>query len=382
MIEVITGLPGNAKTLYSLGLVIERAKKENRVVYYAGLKEFKSDDPRLLGTEWIEFDPVTWHETVPSNAIILIDEAQKIFRNRSLGAVPGKHVTELEEHRHKGLDFYMITQHPSLIDPAIRKLTQTHHHMVRIWGREASTVHRWNGIKENCDKPGGRADSEKKTWGFRKDLYGLYKSADAHTMKKQIPARVKLLAVLCLVLVALVAYMVMYLKSKTEGKTSAAAPAVVADSRAGSNTSAQSGDLPAPLDAVEDLRQYVYRDTPRVAGLPHTAPKYDQITEPVRAPVPSCIQIGSASSAKVDCKCFSQQGTPMAVEFNMCVEFARNGYFQDFDAERDRERSDRALAGERVLASRADQPIRRGSQVVVFDRVPDDAPRVQGVTRQ
>lgn len=391
MIELITGLPGNAKTLYGIAYTIERAKRENRPVYYFGLKEFKTDDPRLQGTEWIEFDPVTWHETVPSGAIIFGDEAQKVFRNRSLGSVPGKHVTELEEHRHKGLDFHLITQHPGLIDPAIRKLTQVHTHMVRVWGMEVSTVHKWNGVKDNCDKNSSRADSEKTKWKFRKDLYGLYKSADLHTMKAKIPFRVKLLIALSVVFVALVAYMVLYLKSKTNADNLSAPGAVAAAGGAGVHgvpsypgqiQPGQAPDRSLPPDPMVDLQNYAWRDTPRVSGLPHTAPKYDQITEPVRAPIPAaCIQVGQATSRKVDCKCFTQQGTPMAVEFNMCVEFARNGYFQDFDAERDRERSDRAATGERVLAGRPDEPIRSGSQVVAFARVPDDAPRVQGITR-
>ena len=83
MIELITGLPGNSKTLFSIRHLIDRASQENRAVYYSGLKEFKADDPRLKGTTWTEFDPLKWHETVPSGALIFIDEAQTIFRARS-----------------------------------------------------------------------------------------------------------------------------------------------------------------------------------------------------------------------------------------------------------------------------------------------------------
>ena len=48
-IELITGLPGNAKTLHALGRAIERSSSEQRPVYYAGLKGFNPDDPRLKG---------------------------------------------------------------------------------------------------------------------------------------------------------------------------------------------------------------------------------------------------------------------------------------------------------------------------------------------
>lgn len=379
MIELITGLPGNAKTLHALGLVIERAARENRAVYYSGLKGFKEDDPRLKGTTWREFDPLKWHDEIPSGAIMLIDEAQKVFRARSLGSIPGKHVTELEEHRHKGLDFYMITQHPSLIDPAIRKLTQTHRHMVRIWGMEASTVHKWDAVREQCDKPTARKDSEKTKWAFNKGLYGLYHSADVHTMKRTIPGRVYFLGALVLLFVALVWYSVSFFSRKTQNPEQSTPAVASASSPAQSpgRTGGASGG--APADPLQDLKDYAWRETPRVSGLPHTAPKYDSITEPVRAPVPAaCIQKGDVRSGReVGCKCYSQQGTPMAVEFNMCVEFARNGYFQDFDPERDNERSDRAERSQHVLATRPDYAGGSGGHVVAFASVPD-LPRVPG----
>ena len=371
MIELITGLPGNGKTLYTISQIKAQAERENRQVFYHGIPEL------TLNWEKLE-DPTKWAE-VPPRSIVVIDEAQKTFRNRSLGSQPPKFVTDLETHRHLGIDIVMITQHPSLIDPAVRRLAGRHRHLVRIWGTEASTVHKWDSVKDNCDK--SRGDSDKTKWGFDRSVYSLYKSAEVHTVKRSIPQRVKVLLGLSLVFVFLVAYMVYYLKSKTAAPP-ASAPAVAASSGAGSIAPGQTGDPSQPLDPVEDLRRFVHREQPRVAGLPHTAPKYDQITEPVRAPVPAaCIQKGSATSGNVDCKCFTQQATPMAVEFNMCMEFARNGYFQDFDAERDREQSDRAATGERVLAGRPDQPIRSGPQVLAFARVPDDAPRVQGMKR-
>lgn len=371
MIELITGLPGNGKTLFTISQVKAQAERENRQVFYHGIPEL------TLNWEKLE-DPTKWAE-VPPNSIVVIDEAQKTFRNRSLGSMPPKFVTDLETHRHLGIDLVMITQHPSLIDPAVRRLAGRHRHLIRIWGSEASTVHKWDAVKDNCDK--SRADSDKTKWGFDKSVYSLYKSAEVHTMKRSIPGRVKMLIGLSFVFVALVAYMVFYLKSKTQAAPTST-PAVAAASGAGPFQPGEATGLSRPLDPLEDLRQYVHRESPRVAGLPHTAPKYDQITEPVRAPVPAaCIQKGSVTSGNVDCKCFTQQGTPMAVEFNMCMEFARNGYFQDFNPDRDREQSDRAATGERVLASRPEQAIRTGPQVLAFARVPDDAPRVQGVTR-
>lgn len=347
MIELTTGLPGNAKTLFTIDMVIKRAEKENRAVYYSGLKEFKTDDPRLKGTTWIEFDPMTWHETVPSGAIIFIDECQKIFRNRTLGTIPGKHVTELEEHRHKGLDFYLITQDPGLIDPAVRKLTQTHRHMVRIHGGEASTVHLWRtGVKDNCGK--NRSDSEKSRWPFAKDLYGIYKSADEHTMRKQIPPRVIFLYCIPVVIAILIGVAYYYLSSvvpdreESSKKPVASNPLVQTVQAERDQRGLADGE---PFSSVDEVAEWVRMNTPRVEGLPETAPKYDGLTQPKRVPVPAmCIQIGSVRDSKpVKCKCFTQQVTPMEVEFNTCISIAQNGRFMDFDPDPGRKRDESAV---------------------------------------
>lgn len=350
MIELITGLPGNGKTLYTIAQVKAAAIRDNRAVFYHGIPEL------TLNWERLE-DPKNWM-TVPPGSIVVIDEAQKTFRNRSVGQTPPEFVTALETHRHLGIDLVLITQHPSLIDPSVRRLAGKHQHMVRIWGTEASTVHQWDAVKDNCDK--SRTDSNKKKWAFDKSVYGLYKSAEVHTMKRSIPARVKVLLGLFVLLACAIAYMVMFIGKKTGAieadKPEAALVGTMANPMLARPSS--SGES-AVFDPVADARQYVAMATPRVDGLPHTAPRYDAITVPVRAPVPAaCVQVGSpAQTGDVKCKCYSQQGTPMDVEFNMCIQFARNGYFQDFDAEKDQQSDQKAARGVAVLSSRPDHPV-------------------------
>lgn len=390
-IHLITGLPGNAKTLFGLQTVIEMSTAAQRPVFYSGLKEFIPDDPRLNGIPWTEIDPTQWMDC-PSGSLIYIDEAQKTFRNRSLGAIPPLHVTELEEHRHRGIDFVMNTQHPSLVDPAIRKLTQTHRHMVRMWGMEVSTIHKWEGqVRDNCDKPSARKDSEKTKWGFNKKLYGLYKSADVHTMKRHIPMRVKLLF-LVPVLLAAAGYIVY---TKTVGKhkpveasqTALAGRQGVPGSLPGQSvvvSSAAPQSVPlAVSDPVADAKQYLLLRQPRIVGLPETAPRYDALTVPVRVPVPSmCVQVGSVREhpENVTCKCYSQQGTPMDVERNMCIGFARNGVFRDFDPEGDRRQTERMAQGAKVMEGTSSAPpSEQQPNVLSFKDIPPPA-RITGTS--
>lgn len=318
MIDLITGLPGNCKTLYTIAWLRDFAKKENRQVFYSGIP-LTDQGKEELG--WIEIDPLKWMDA-PPNSIVVIDEAQRVFRNRTLGTVPGPHVTELETHRHNGIDLVFITQHPSLIDPAIRKLTQRHRHMVRIMGMRASTVNEWNGVRDDCDKPMAKKVSEKSRWKFDKSIYPLYKSAEVHTVKRNIPMRMMLIPIIPLAFGVVIYNVVSYIKGKAEGKRALTEQAAQ-QQQPGQNQFAQF--RPDEIDPVQDAKQYVFKETPRVVGLEYTAPKYDELTRPSSVPVPAmCVQ------TKTRCKCYSQQATPLAVPLSMCINFANNGYFQEF----------------------------------------------------
>lgn len=374
-IHLITGLPGNGKTLYTISKVRQWAQSENRQVYYHGIPE--------LTLDWVHLeDPKEWAKC-PPGSIVVLDEAQKIFRNRSMGAQPPQYVADLETHRHLGIDLVFITQHPALIDPAVRRLSGRHEHLVRINGFQASTIHRWEAVKDNCDKPAQRKDSEKTRWKFDKSIYSLYKSAELHTVKGSVPGRVKLLAVLFVLLVAMAWYFGAFLKKKTTAAEPAIATATSLPSQSsqspigGFHSEAMAAPGPA-VDPLVDAENYVFKETPRVTGLPYTAPKYDSITAPTRAPVPAmCIQIGSADSEKIDCRCYTQQATRIVdMEKNMCLEFARQGRFQDFNPEPTRQVEQQPV---QQVAAVSQPPLERYSpgQVLSFPSVPD-APRVQG----
>lgn len=317
MLTKITGLPGNGKTLYAIKYVKEWSERENRPVFYSGIPELK--------LPWTEVEPEKWFDC-PPNSIILIDEAQRVFRPRSMGKDVPEHVMRLETHRHQGLDVVLITQHPLLMDTAVRRLVGKHLHVVRKWGTEAATVHEWPQVRENCDKPAGRKDSIKHAWKYDKSVYGFYKSAEVHTVKRNIPMRVYILFALPLVLAALIGYVWKFTDKKMSGTISA-----VESSRSASSGTVANLGAPAPArmgyeNALADAKQYVYERTPRVVGLPQTAPRYDEVTQPVMAPLPAAC-VASASR----CRCYTQQGTVLDTPEDMCREIVVSGYFVDFD---------------------------------------------------
>jgi zona occludens toxin len=367
VITLLTGLPGNGKTLFALWYIKTKADRERREVFYHNVKDL---DTAKVGN-WMPCDPKRWMD-LPHGSIILIDECQEIFPKIPNGAKPPEHYEELAKHRHKGFDIYLITQHPTLIDNFARRLVGQHFHSVRKFGLQRATIYEWSSCSPSPETPSSQKSAVSLKWKYPPEVFTWYKSAEVHTVKRAIPMKL-VLAVLFVVAVPAIGYYALD-RFQQRGKVApdqiAAQPAVAGV--AGPSGASYGGSK--PFDPVEDARNYVAMNTPRIEGLPQTAPKYDPLTVPVRVPVPAaCIQVGLASSGKVSCKCYTQQGTPMAVEFNMCVEFARNGYFQDFDAERDRQQDERTQRGAAVLADKVDQPMRidhSPSRVLAFADVP------------
>lgn len=320
-IVLVTGLPGNGKTLYTIDKVREWAKRENRPVFQSGINGLSPE----LG--WQDIDAEKWYEA-PPNSIVVIDECQRIFRPRGNGTQPPKHVSELETHRHGGIDLWLMTQHPMLADSAIRRLTQKHLHLVRIFGMQASTVHRWDtGVVENCDKNSSRKSSIKTKYVFNREVYKLYKSAEAHTITRSIPKRVFAIALIPVAIAVGVGYMWHYTQKRmhptvdvTGKPIGAAAPVAAASSPSGGVSHV------SYKNAAEDAKQYAFDHTPRAIDAAYSAPRYDEITKPTKAPVPAaCVQLRDR------CSCYTQQATPLNVSFATCVQIVKNGYFQDFD---------------------------------------------------
>ena len=303
MLTLITGFPGNGKTLYLLNLV--QAERGERPVYYFGINE--------LTLDWnLIADPLTWFD-VPAGSIVVIDECQKhgIFPTRGTGSVAPRHVKELETHRHSGLDVYLATQHPMLVDPEVRRLSERHMHSVRSFGMERSSVHEWQGVRTDCEK--SRKDSIVHKFAFPRASYSWYKSAEVHTVKRRIPMRVFFLFALPLILGGLIWAFVKFWH--TPGTTKpVSSPGVV------------SGVPGVPGTKIKTVSQFVDERHPRIVGLAYTAPIYDEVTKPTDAPFPAACIVSAKS-----CNCYSQQGTALDVPADLCASIVKRGFFQDWE---------------------------------------------------
>lgn len=316
MIFLKTGLPGGGKTLHTIQQVMEfkaaadKAREADpsqpeRTVYYFGIPELKI--PNWIRIETME-ELQKWYE-LPEFAIIVIDECQEIFRPRANGASVPLYISKFETHRHRTHDVFLITQHPMLIDQNIRRLAGNHMHVKRAFGSQSAVVHEWHSVKENCDK--STKDSIRHVWKYPKHIYGLYKSASGHTVKRNIPKKVIWLAILPLVLVGLV-----YLAFSSLGKVT----------EKGKQAAGQLPNASAPASLttsqVQPKLTWLEEQTPRIDGLPHTAPVYDELTKAQQVPDPrACVQMGKT------CKCYTNQATPINTPDDMCRQIVKNGIF-------------------------------------------------------
>lgn len=127
--------------------------------------------PRLVENWWLWVEP---------GDVVVIDECQTVFRPMPSGRRAPAFIRHLEIHRHYGIDFVLITQHPQLIHSAVRALVGQHRHVRRLFGRRAALVYEW----DHCSPPDRVKTASTRVWPYKKSAFGLYKSAQLHTKQR------------------------------------------------------------------------------------------------------------------------------------------------------------------------------------------------------
>lgn len=313
MIFLTTGGNGTAKTLITLKVIRDRQVAEGRKVYYNG---FDMDPAKAAEFGWEKFDPVEW-EKCDDGAILFCDECQNQFPKRSGSQAEPKFVTAIGEHRKRGFDFYLITQHPTRLDAAVRKIIAApgyHRHHKRTAGIDMVSVLQWDAVNDQCEKFGSGKNARVTMTPFPKEVYKWYTSAVLHTAKRTIPRQVYVLAA-CVLIVPVLGYFVY------ERLYTMASPRDLAAAGGDSGQLVAGPSVPRP-QPVSYLGSFV----PRVPGLPHTAPRYDGVTEATVAPYPAAC-VASVSL----CRCFTQQGTRLQVPADLCKQIVAGGFFMDWE---------------------------------------------------
>lgn len=341
MITFITGTPGAGKTLFTLERIVSdwgdaiagKAKDNNdqllpaRPMFVCGIR-----DITLPGWTDISYEQVAKWWELPPGSIILVDEAQKVWPRRSPNKDIPESVKRLDTHRHQGYDFYIITQKPTNVDHDARGFVNEHYHYDRVGGLESSREFFFNRAMVNPqDWPEKDEAVHVKRRRFPKKFYNVYKSADLHTVQKKIPKKLYVyLGILALTLAggASFAYDIM---NRNQLDTTQLVDIPIGDRNP---TGSQ--------HYSHQQNSYISQWTPRIQDMPHTAPVYDQVAVVKTFPRPQCMYRHRTD----ECRCYTQQATPLTISRAMCMSIVEGGYFNPFVDESEQVEGGRVREGD------------------------------------
>lgn len=322
-ITLVTGIPGAGKTAKVVDMLAHDPEFQGRPLFVMGIPELSIDHQAVPPVaEWTEKRPDTAdpsllldYFTFPPHSVIAIDEAQRVFRPRGAGSKVPAEVAAFETHRHLGIDFILLTQHANLLDANIRKLIGRHFHVHMHWA--GRTLLEW----PRCADPESRAERElaaKTSYKPPRRVFQLYKSAEAHTkIKRKVPGYVYLFGAAVVSAFGVGAYIYQSVSAKLGPAESG--PVAKVDQ----NLQGPVGKpgAKAPQSAVEYAAAY----QPRIAGLVHTAPVYDQVTAAKDAPWPA-----GCMATRKRCGCFDQQGNDYPTTDAVCRQIVDKGLFKPY----------------------------------------------------
>lgn len=338
MITVITGTPGAGKTALAVSMLDELVRQSEktgaplRPVVVMGIPELQLPHEVAPSVDQWTFsepapeDPTLMeaHFAFPEGALVIVDESQKVYRPRAAGSKVPDHVAAFERHRHRGLDFWLITQHPGLLDANVRKLAGKHIHLRALWaGRR---LYEWS----ECKDPESKAERDSaitRPYRLPSRVFGLYKSASLHVKQsRRLPWQ--LWAVFGAV--ALAGYLGWGVYGRISGAIGGDVVEPVTDSASGgrapfqvegapgSGASARASAQPVTMGAGATVEDW----TPRIQTRPETAPMYDQFRQVKALPV-----VAGCVAMRDRCACYTDQGTDAFLTVAQCREWLRSPPF-------------------------------------------------------
>lgn len=145
---------------------------------YTNIRSLKIDYVRSMEYDW---------RTCPDGSIIVIDEVQNVEPYDNIKDKNDPIIKDLTIHRHRGFDFYFITQYPSLLHPTVSVLIGVHYHLTVPYGLKTK-VYQFGSVRAYPNTMANKFNCENKFYFSPPDrLFKLYKSTTINTHQKRIP---------------------------------------------------------------------------------------------------------------------------------------------------------------------------------------------------
>lgn len=305
MITLITGAPGAGKSAALVQLLDELAK--GRTLYVDGIPDLKVPHEKLE-------DPRRWPEVVPDGAAIVIDEVQRVWRPRGPGQKVPSDISALETHRHRGLDFFIVTQAPRLVDANVRALVGRHVHL-----RDLGLLGRWWYEWPECSESvAWKSAPIKRRYRLPKAIFDKYRSASMHVKPIRSVPWMLFVAAGAVVGVGVLGWITYRTISTKMGPGEVPA-----------KDAPPAGFVPRLVNAPARTPSEIAAGfVPRFAHDPGSAPAYDDLRKVVAVPR----NVGGYCVGD-RCTCYSQQGTVLEIPALLCREALIRPRFNPYRAD-------------------------------------------------
>lgn len=338
MMYLITGKPGNGKTLKAMQLMrdeYERNKKANALPttdkkweaprrFFSNVKGATTEE-NPTAFPWVELLPPSADWTkLPDGSYVQYDEAHSDGKTPGLERYghlfpstgkPGEsedlRIRAMSTHRHRGFDLVLITQWPTKIHHQVRPLVNQHIHMSRAFGLESAGVLTWhNSVQLDPYDEEKREKAEEEIWTYPADLYDRYISATLHTAshKFKMPKAIWKGLLYLVVGLAILFGFIAWIKSGTADK--------VEDAKASAKTQGQGGTAPAASRA----------SSTEVKKLPGTGEFIALNTEALP-------RISGYILSPRGCRIWNDEGLQLDIAQDECVRMVERGIPVSFLAE-------------------------------------------------
>jgi zona occludens toxin len=205
MIRLITATPGSGKTCIVVEWLLREIDKGFYKSYYCNISNLRVCGVRPLLDDW---------RTVPDElkpALIIVDEAQyheEFMKETTKNNEVGK---ALSTHRHYGVDLWLITQSPKLLNAYVLENTGEHVHLYRPRKKKTVTVYWWSYAVTNLAKSNFQQADDVQKWRLNPIMFDFYKSTVAVTDGK---ARTSQKVVTTLITFTMIAIFIIFMLNK------------------------------------------------------------------------------------------------------------------------------------------------------------------------
>lgn len=273
--------------------------------------------PRSTDEQLSAHDMYEWIKK-PENigSIVIVDEAQDVWPARSAGSKIPENVQWLNTHRHQGIDIFVLTQGPKLLDQNLRTLVRKHYHIASN-KMGMRTLLEWKICADDPVKMASSAFSS--IYTLDKKVYDLYESAEVHTVNKV--KRSKWFYTLPVIILLIPVFVgLSYKMLSSYGKKQEETVSKEESASELKDNSASSANIETVQSSNGNLTPEMF--VPVLPEKPESKPIYNGVRQvKTFEHIAGCIEGG-----KTGCTCYSQQGTPLKeITKEMCKDYARNG---------------------------------------------------------